>query len=361
MLGLANLHASTDADAEALQSALDLDGIWHAARKLLCQTVRHVSLSMLFDFDRYEHTKALHDTRRSRDPDSLPAASLTVSGPFLDRHPQIRMYTYSQIVAEDDDAPRRLKEQEPDPEWREFVHLAFWNDERPDTVLSLRRPPECSVLSDEEWAVLESLHPMIDAGLKRVRMLQLEDRRRRAYEGLLKRMPTATLLLDHQGHLLFATPEGGKQCQRWNRGLRAVDGCAQLPSRLVQSLAGGDQTMTGVKLRHPCVKGFSVSIERKWQTPSLRQQAAYVVTFSEEPVGVDGEADARGTSQEAWLALQKLSKSERAVALLAARGMSNEEIARHRCRSPRTIEYQLYLIFRKLDIRRRTQLVRLLS
>ncbi len=114
-------------------------------------------------------------------------------------------------------------------------------------------------------------------------------------------------------------------------------------------------------MRHPCIKGLSASIERKWQTPSLQQQPAYVVTFSEEPAGVDSETDSRDPSQDAWLALQKLSKSERAVALLAARGMSNEEIARHRCRSPRTIEYQMHLIFRKLDISRRTQLVRLLT
>ncbi len=51
-----------------------------------------------------------------------------------------------------------------------------------------------------------------------------------------------------------------------------------------------------------------------------------------------------------------LSAAERAVARDAARGLSNQEIARRRGRSQRTIANQLASVFRKLGVSSRAEL-----
>src|SRR5262249_22701361 len=123
-----------------------------------------------------------HRVVQARKRDYVPATSLTISGPFLARHPDIPLYTYSQIVSEDPDAHRRRLDQEPDPEWNEFVHLAFWFDGRPEAILSIHRRPEHSSITAEERAFLEQLHPMVEAALRRLRVLDAEWTRRAAYE-----------------------------------------------------------------------------------------------------------------------------------------------------------------------------------
>src|SRR3546814_9350248 len=68
--------------------------------------------------------------------------------------------------------------QEPDPEWNEFIHLAFWHDACPEAVLSIHRPPDHSQITADEHAFLEQLHPMIEASLRRVRAMEGERSRR---------------------------------------------------------------------------------------------------------------------------------------------------------------------------------------
>jgi len=59
--------------------------------------------------------------------------------------------------------------------------------------------------------------------------------------------------------------------------------------------------------------------------------------------------------------LDALTRAEREVVLEAARGLTNEEIARLRKRSTRTIANQLGCAFRKLGVQSRRELVALLS
>jgi DNA-binding CsgD family transcriptional regulator len=52
-----------------------------------------------------------------------------------------------------------------------------------------------------------------------------------------------------------------------------------------------------------------------------------------------------------------LTGAERRVVDLVARGYTNAEIGRALCRSPKTIEWTLTNVYRKLSVRSRTQLV----
>ncbi|AXQ31759.1 LuxR family transcriptional regulator [Solimonas sp. K1W22B-7] len=64
---------------------------------------------------------------------------------------------------------------------------------------------------------------------------------------------------------------------------------------------------------------------------------------------------------QALAALNKLSPSEQRVARLVVEGLRNEQIAERLCRSPRTVEFQLHNVFRKLGVGNRVQLSRLLG
>lgn len=350
-----------------LQSALDLESFWKACLRLVGTTLPHRSCSLFFNIVNFEPADARHHVLLPRKPDYLPATSLTVSGPFLARHPQIRMYTYSQIASEDPDAPRRRLQQEPDPEWNEFIHLAFWREEQPEAVLSIHRPPDLSEINPEEQSFLEQLYPMVEAGLRRLRSIEGERTRRQVYEHFLRYMPMSVLFVDGDDRLLFATAEAEKQCARWNRGLR--DPAArqlELPqnvSRLFgQAAASRTLLLPGksgaVQLRHPALNGLSARIEPSRHFPDMQLRPCYVVTFVDAPQPEQQPAE---PSQSALEVLQQLSPSERRVAQLVAKGLRNDEIAEHLCRSRRTIEFQLNSIYRKLGIGSRTQLVRALA
>lgn len=158
-----------------LQSAMDLDTVWHSSLKLMRQQLPHRSCSLFFGIVDFEPTAAIHHVESPRNPAYIPATSLTISAPYLERHRKVALYTYSQILSEDPDADRRRAEQEPDPEWNEFVHLAFWRDERPEAVFSITRAPDQPGVSSAERGLLEQLHPMLEAGLRRIR--SVEERR----------------------------------------------------------------------------------------------------------------------------------------------------------------------------------------
>lgn len=353
-----------------LQSSLDLESLWTACLKLIDSKLPHRSCSLMFNIVNYEPSNARHHVVLPRTPDYLPATSLTVSGPFLARHPQIKLYTYSQILLEDPDARRRALDQDPDPDWNEFIHLAFWHESHPEAVLSIRPLREQPHMSPEERAFLEQLHPMIEAALRRLRALEGERVRRSSYEHFLKQVPLTVMFVNDAGDSMFANSEADRQCARWNRGLRKTvrsDSSYHLPLSVGTMFEDAMGTSAygsalgeaaSVRIPHPALEGLSLKIDRSWQHSGLSLSPSYVVTFIDQPVGNE---DTRQPSPAALLLLQHLTPSERRVAQLVAKGLRNDEIAQHLVRSRRTIEFQLNAIYRKLSIRSRTALVRALS
>ena len=70
-----------------------------------------------------------------------------------------------------------------------------------------------------------------------------------------------------------------------------------------------------------------------------------------------GEQQARRTETAA----EQLTPHELQIAVLVAQGMTNREAAAALFLSPKTIEYHLGQIYRKLDVRGRAQLARLMA
>jgi DNA-binding NarL/FixJ family response regulator len=59
--------------------------------------------------------------------------------------------------------------------------------------------------------------------------------------------------------------------------------------------------------------------------------------------------------------LEELAPHELRVAMLVAEGKTNREVAAALFLAPKTIEHHLSTIYRKLDVKRRTELARLFA
>lgn len=177
------------------------------------------------------------------------------------------------------------------------------------------------------------------------------------YEPAAPNSTPLVMLLDAKCSVRFATTEARRLCEQWNDSLDEV-ACAgfQLPNDLDSLLSraagrGWDVGRSGVCVRHPCCPELTVTIQVGTATPGICVHGWYLLTFA-----VQGSE-----REEAALALRQLSPGERRVALLVAEGLRNEEVAQRLQRSRRTVEYQLNVIFRKLDLTNRSQLVRALA
>jgi DNA-binding CsgD family transcriptional regulator len=77
--------------------------------------------------------------------------------------------------------------------------------------------------------------------------------------------------------------------------------------------------------------------------------------------GAAAEGDAAEKEAVAAAGLEELTAHELQIARLVAYGMTNREVAGKLFLSPKTIEYHLSQIYRKLDLRSRTQLAGLMA
>ncbi len=341
---------------DALQRSIDLEGFWAASLNLVGAALPHHSCSLMFGIDDYEPRAARHHVAQAQHRDYMPATSLSVSRPFLRAHPQVRLYTYSEIVSQDPTARwRRLALEEPVEEWADFVHLAFWHDTRPAAVLSIRRSETQPRFTHDELSFLENVYPVIDAAVFRLRALEEERTKNAVFEQLLCAISAPALLVDAQGRLLFATEAAHRVCALWNSAGTGAAGLPRVPDDLPDLLARADAA-GGLTLAHATLP-LSFRLELCRPQSSLFSSGVYgMLTFAHG----DGDGGARPERPAASSVLDRLSPSERRVALLVASGLRNGQIAERLSRSRRTVESQLNSIYGKLDIDCRTQLVNLL-
>lgn len=351
----------------ALVRALDLDALWQACTQLIGCALPCHSCSLLLDIDDdgYRPQQGRHRLLQADRGPARLVTSLDVAAPYLDAHPGIRWYTYSQIARHDAGAGERLRAQDPAPGWRDFVHLAFWDRERLDAVLSIRLRAERSGLSEPDRAFLNELYPLLDASLQRMRDLQVLRARQQALEHWLQRLPMAVLLVDAELRPVYASHEARRLCRQWDDG-DDHDGDVRLPRPIAQALRrwyedgscsrppvrpGGQASLQVVHPRRP---GLHLRVDVE-DAPGGHPAHALLVL-----VPTAGSTVAAEQAQTLPV-LQRLSPGERRVALLVAAGLRNAAIAERLCRSRKTVESQISSIFRKLGIGNRTQLARLLG
>jgi DNA-binding CsgD family transcriptional regulator len=349
-----------------LQSALDLPSLWKSCLEVLDASLPYSACELFFDFDGFEPRRALQHVRTSRRPGYTPPVSLSIAGPFLQKHPRERLYSYSQIVLKDPEAKHRRLEQERAPEWDEFVQSAFWNEGRLEAVLGISWAGDQAHLSRRGMDVLRSLYLDVEEGIRRLRTLENERLKYSSLERFLEQMPAAVMLVGIDGNTMFGNAHARTLCERWNAGLdgRAMRVPNHLDGMIEDAPAPCQPDAQGpvCTIRHPCIPSLSLRAGIHWQTPGLRALPCYVIElFDDEERQIfttTTQSDLLTTQAET---LRQLAPRERRVALLVAEGMRNEQIAQKLVRSRRTIEFQIASVYRKLGISSRVQLTRLLS
>lgn len=174
----------------------------------------------------------------------------------------------------------------------------------------------------------------------------------------------AVMVVNAQGAEQFVTAEARRMCEQWNQGLNDLTSASGHDLRLPVGVAGllqmavtrgCDVDKTGVRVRHPRVAELAVTIHTSRSTSGFRSGVGCLITFVGGAEAAVSQLDSRAAQT-----LSRLTPCERRVAMLVAEGLRNEEIARRLHRSRRTIEFQLHAVYRKLDMRGRTQLMRAL-
>jgi DNA-binding CsgD family transcriptional regulator len=279
----------------------------------------------------------------------------------------VKLYTFSQVLSEDPSAhDRRLAQQSTHLDsWDDFVHLAFWDGPRPDAVLSVRRGKSEGPFTVAEIAMLQSLHPVIEAGLQRLRRLAEERSQHLSIERFLAEVPVPVIFLDSHFRLIYASHEGYAACAEWNFGRTSARSLNarrsfKLPEAIAECCRQFGADLSGARkrrLQHPANKNLVAQIvvdlphASPWARPVYR--VLFLVESSIDDVALSAKPDALAL-------LQRLTANERRVALLVTEGCNNRVIAERLGKSPRTVECQLTEIYRKLAVKNRVQLTRIL-
>jgi DNA-binding CsgD family transcriptional regulator len=366
-----------DAQLARVNEAVSLDAFWRAVIQLFNKTMPIQSCSMMYAIVDSTTLAARHhvcvDQPADRQQTQL-ASNLAIASKYLARHPQIKMYTYSEILTEDPTAhDRALQQQDAFAErWVEFVHLAFWDGPDLEAVFSIRRGPTHGRFSAAELALLLRFHPVINAGLHRIRALGGLQEQRAALERFFSRCPIPVLFLDSRLRLLYATQEALEMSLIWNYGpevartqhprksFQVPADLAEVCQKLVRAEAGdfGRKSTEEVRVCHPRDKSIVARVRADYPAQKGWLQPTLSITYCTEK-NLDGAR--QPARQPALDLLQRLSANERRVALLASEGCSNTVIAEKLGKSARTVECQLTGIFRKLEVVNRVQLARQLA
>ncbi|KRG39665.1 hypothetical protein ARC78_14395 [Stenotrophomonas pictorum JCM 9942] len=349
----------------ALVRALDMCALWQACAALINTALPCHSCSLLSDIDGYQPQEGRHHLNSAADDGTRLVNSLEVAAPYLDANPLIRSYTFSQIASQDVDAPERLRAQNPTPGWRDFIHLAFWDGTRLEAVLSIRLHIAPEDLGGAELGFLAELYPLLEAGLQRIRALESERLHHRAVADLLHQLPLAAVLVNENLLPAFLSREASRLCRRWSADSdrdghlpRAIEAPLRRWMQDLPATAAPPGNRASLTLEHPVLSGERLHLQLSSAPGNSRGHAQHLLILTAQSAAPELEAP---PASSALPVLERLSPSERKVALLVATGLRNDAIADQLCRSRKTIECQISSIFRKLDIDNRTQLARLLN
>ncbi len=248
--------------------------------------------------------------------------------------------------------------------------IIFWREnlEGADLVIGPHRGPQWPKFSPEEVAMMEAIHPHIDAAYRRVNKLQSQSNARRGLEEFVTLLPLPAVLLDWNLMLLFHNASASEAVAHWagtDPHLKLIAADFQLPAELRAMLnemreewtaalrddPGAAQTLFRERaLTHPRDPEARALISMTTLRSPHFGQPSFIVRFEQQA----------GRAKEPLVALTHLSPREQKLVKLVCDGQSNQEIAETLGRSVNTVKSELHAIFKKLGIPSRARLMALL-
>lgn len=258
--------------------------------------------------------------------------------------------------------------------WRHSVALCFWSTQPanlPVIVTSVERREGRRDFSSRDVAILERIHPYLEAAVNRVYERDASNLLTSGL-GLADRSGRAEFaVLDRSLRVIQASPGARRRFAAWlpggsGSGSGGPPGSWRLPPEIADACRVLQKEWQAIRR----VDTDTIAVPRKRSVASLRRPelTAWITTVAPNTPGlaepmflVDLHKRFAGTgraspSKTAPL-LQALTGAERAVALVLADGLSNQEIADHLGKSVHAVKFLLHRIYERTGVPNRAALV----
>ena len=256
--------------------------------------------------------------------------------------------------------------------WRHAVALCFWGDppaELPIFVASAQRADGRSDFSGLDIANLERVHPFLDGAINRLHEREVAKAVRDGMALVVRDETRGFAILDGNLLLVQANPTARRLCAAWlgdeaetlvEDASRAWPLPAALESRCRelhrewQSALRGNPDTAGLRherhVTHPHHPELTASITMVCPDASGLTEPTFVLEFNRhlQRSAVDASAVSL---------LERLTAAERAVVMVAADGLSNQDIADQLGKTVAAVKFLLHRIYTKTGVPNRAALV----
>jgi DNA-binding CsgD family transcriptional regulator len=251
--------------------------------------------------------------------------------------------------------------------WRHAVALCFWGDppvREPIGVFSVYRTDDEKDFSEQEILRLAQVHPFVDAAVNRMYEREAARALRDGVAGAMRDPTRGFAILDwnhrvmhanaaarHLGHMWSKrepVTRVTKHAQKWQMPLDLVIACRELQTEWEAFLIKHPEA-TGVRrhrrIRHAQVRGLSATVTLIGPRTVGFVQPSFVVELNHHR---SDDNSATGTRASSLLA--QLTRAELDVALLLAKGLTNQEIADKAGKTVHAVKFLLHRIYQKTAI-----------
>jgi DNA-binding CsgD family transcriptional regulator len=356
-----------------MAGATDLSLFWEALVVLLQDVVPHDTTFLWYDYFDFATsslaTRVFEAPQRDRSGAYWESRRRHHPTPqYLQEHPGTILHRVSDIAPVEQIRTTAFYRRFMQPEgWEHGVTLAFWQKGVTRATLVLYRTATQGDFTDRKCASLESLHPLIEAVLFRMIDQHQQQAVQDTIGDFVRGLPIGLILLNWDLQPVYVNDAGYAQALMWNHGLRRhLDARADflIPADLQQACERfrdawlqhhGAQAMDACvqKIQHAGTAELKaiVSMQQVRSVSALRP--IFLIRFS----GLATRGRTTFDFSETQLkVLAQLTPAEREITLLVRQGLSNQQIATRLHREVCTVKDHLHHIYRKLDVRSRTQL-----
>jgi DNA-binding CsgD family transcriptional regulator len=244
---------------------------------------------------------------------------------------------------------------------RHMCGLLFWEDQHFFSHIGLARSAALGPFTDEERRLIRDMHPHFAAALVRVKSIDRLKFVARLLSESLEHPSDGLILVDFRQTVIFHNRAAEQACRLWRNGPEAAARNRQRGDvfRLPEDIQAAVATLIQRFLEPSQLPGAAAKFENQLPHPVLPGLAARIRVDSPRNHAATPYLRielSRVTADQEAVPVFKLSEAEHRVALLVAKGMSNDAAATLLSLSVNTVRAHLRQIFEKLGIQHRGQL-----
>jgi DNA-binding CsgD family transcriptional regulator len=252
--------------------------------------------------------------------------------------------------------------------------IVAWHQDTWLATMTILRNEQQGDFSDEDMRQLFAWQRHFEIVVRKLALKKEEQLDDNSLSTFIWDLPTSALLLDWDLVPRHFNAAAVELCTVWRRGLSAFSKKSQhnkisVPNEILALIPRLKPRIESAKLArpgplrpvefetllHPDIPGLFAKIYFIPSKSLTISRGRFLVQLYYDR-GVQAQSPA-----SAYAKLSRLSRTEREVALQAAKGLSNIEIAEMLRKSPGTVKIQLSEVFKKLRLKSRTQLANVLS